>query len=388
MKKLLVLFLIFILGSSCSKEWLDERSNKGQTTPSNLDDLQQILNNADILNGINTGMSLVELLESGTDDHILSQYLYDILAPYQPDVFNAYIFAPDIFSGKTDMDVWNIPYQRVYIANVVLDKLKELTTQDMISYNRIKGEALFHRVNSFYWLSQTYMEAYDATNAKTKPGVPVRLVADPNAKTRRSTMEETYAQMIADAKESLQNCPVTATNPFHPSAAAAAGLLARIYLSMQDYPNALHYADTALEMKNELMDFNTLDTSAYNPIPQYNKEIIWSDVTPSTVFNPAFNTVDTLLFNTYASNDLRTYVYFKNRTDDLHAFNGNYSGSESLFAGIATDELWLIRAECEARQNEVNLAMSDLNHLLVNRFSMGTFIPLAALDAPDALRKV
>ena len=60
---------------------------------------------------------------------------------------------------------------------------------------------------------------------------------------------------------------------------------------------------------------------------------------------------------------------------------GSYSGEYwNRFIGIAVDEILLTRAECYARNNQLELAVDDLNALLVNRYETGTFTDYIAAD--------
>jgi hypothetical protein len=70
-------------------------------------------------------------------------------------------------------------------------------------------------------------------------------------------------------------------------------------------------------------------------------------------------------------------------------FKGNYSGSGGVFSGLALDEVYLIRAECQARLGNIQLAMNDLNTLMRNRWNNKVPYPVfTAIDAKDALRQI
>ena len=78
-----------------------------------------------------------------------------------------------------------------------------------------------------------------------------------------------------------------------------------------------------------------------------------------------------MLYRSYDTNDLRKKVYFKTRGNGP-VFNTSYSGRTFAFSGLATDETYLVRAECNARLGNIALAMTDLNWLLENRYKTGT----------------
>ena len=64
---------------------------------------------------------------------------------------------------------------------------------------------------------------------------------------------------------------------------------------------------------------------------------------------------------------------------------GTYTGSAFPFTGIATDEVYLMRAECNVRLGNLSTATRDLNHLLLNRFKAGTYKPVQYNNAQDLL---
>ena len=59
----------------------------------------------------------------------------------------------------------------------------------------------------------------------------------------------------------------------------------------------------------------------------------------------------------------------------------------TLFTGIATDELYLTRAECYVRQGDSSKALDDLNTLMSKRIKKADFSPYS-LPVPDGLLKL
>jgi len=158
---------------------------------------------------------------------------------------------------------------------------------------------------------------------------------------------------------------------------------------MSDYSNALLYADSALQLNNKLIDFNSLNANAAAPISQFGvEEFFYAILTGSTILGPSIAKIDSNLYRSYAANDLRKTVFFSKNTDGSYAFKGSYAGTTAQYNGLTTDEMYLIRSECNARTGNITAAMNDLNTLLTKRWKSGTFIPLIATTANEALTQI
>ena len=78
--------------------------------------------------------------------------------------------------------------------------------------------------------------------------VPLITSADINAPHKQVTIQEIYDFMIKDVKEAIQQgFPHQSRTVIHPNLGAAYAFLARVYLQMANYEEALKYADMALE---------------------------------------------------------------------------------------------------------------------------------------------
>jgi hypothetical protein len=97
--------------------------------------------------------------------------------------------------------------------------------------------------------------------------------------------------------------------------------------------------------------------------------------------------VDSVLYKSYEAEDLRKLLYFQDaQGNGTVAFEGSYTGvGYELFNGLATDELYLLRSEANARLNNLNDAMDDLNFLLSKRYVTGKFAPRVADTKEEAL---
>lgn len=171
-----------------------------------------------------------------------------------------------------------------------------------------------------------------------------------------------------------------------PSRPAAYGLLSRVYLSMRNYSAASRYADSCLALYNTLLDYNHINQTPTYPIANFNPEVIFHAQGIVNILINSRAKVDSALYNMYSTNDLRKNIFFRNNNNGTYGFRGNYSGGGNLFVGIATDEIYLTKAECLARFGDYKEAMNLLNQLLIKRWKDGTFVPLTAADAGEALQ--
>lgn len=364
------LMLLLIASSACltvasCKKYLDAKPNQTLATPATIDDLQGILNNYNFINARFPAAG-----EVASDNYYLQTADFNSLVERQR-MFYTWQKYDDIGGDYTGS------YGVIEYANIVLDALPNITGGDMQSKNVIKGNGLFLRGTYHFALAQLFAKPYVAATANNDLGIALRLTSDITVKPVRSTLAATYSLILTDLKQSVALLPATIQAKYLPSKPAAYGMLARVYLSMNDYANAGLYADSALDLYNTLIDYNTVSTTATIPFPQFNDEVIYdARAAQAPALAIAKARVDSNLYASYAANDLRKALYFKTNAAGVF-FKPNYTGqnSNSLFTGIATDELYLMKAETQARNGNVTGALTTLNALLLTRYESGTYVP-------------
>ncbi|WP_256007501.1 RagB/SusD family nutrient uptake outer membrane protein [Pedobacter deserti] len=383
-----LILIIFSSGSflSCNKDFLEKKQQQSLVIPASLSDFQSLLDNRDAM----TNNSCHELGIIGADEYSVSDAVWNVLsAPYQK---YGYIWAKDVYEGA-QLDEWNMAYWRILHANTALDGVKQIKPAEVERqlWNNVKGSGLFFRAYNFYQLAQQFCKPYSAT-ASTDPGLPLRLEADIDLLSRRSTVAETYSQIIEDLLTAAPLLPDLPLVKFRPSKASAYALLAKVYLLMANYEKANEYAGLSLAIKSDLIDFKTLSLSARYPFPsdyELNKEVILAvGISNIAITGTARMNVVPDILNNYTTGDLRRQAYFFNNADGRVLFKGSYKGSAAFYTGLATDEVFLIRAESYARMGDKENALKDLNTLRKARFTVAAYQDLAASDANEALRMV
>lgn len=390
MKKLYLILLIVVITeiASCNKkEFLEAIPDTDLFIPTTLDDCQALLDN-DIV--MNEAPVLGEL--SSDNFYIPVSYWQGLNAKEK----NTYVWHPDTFEGLAgNIPDWNTPYKQVFYANIILEALNKLpgTSGNDNRWKAIKGAALFARAHAFYQVAQVFASVYNGNSSGESQGIPLRLHPEVDETSVRSTLQETYNRIITDLQEASNLLPteIPFNNRNRSSRPAAFALLSRVYLSMDKYGDAKTYADSSLQLYNTLIKYDTLNQDLNVPFTKFNAETIFQSqfMTSNVLRGLSISNciVDSTLYRSYQINDLRRAIFFR-----VHPTSGNlnpkgsYTGTNQLFTGIATDEVYLIRAECEARLGNTQAAMNDLNLLLATRWKANTFVPFSAPNADSALK--
>jgi len=367
---------------SCEK-WLEKKPNDNLTVPNNLTDLQGILDNASVMNNASPAFD-----EASADNYFVPPIQYNTLGVRTQE---AYTWQLEYYNWPAE---WGDLYLVVNNCNIVLEGIEtmERTVSNAQIWDNVKGSALFYRSFSFLKAAFIYAKAFDESTASDDYGIVIRLTSDPNAKSVRSTVKQTYEKIIEDLKAALTLLPVTPIHTMRPSRLAVYGTLARAYLSMRMYDSAYKYADLCLSAKSDLLDYKTTEVnpSSNTPIPRFNKETIFYSEVGTHAWGglvPTVGKVDTTLVASYDIKDMRKKVFLRD-FEGYQRFKGSYSSNTlTFFTGIAVDEVLLMRAECLARVGNTDRAMSDLNQLLEKRWVNG-FTPLTAGSAEEALELV
>jgi len=373
------------LHSSCSK-YLDIQSNDGLVIPKTLEDLQKLLDNTLTMN-----RGIGSMGEISADDYFLEQSVLDMQTDM--DRLN-YTWRNNLYNFSND---WSAGYAPVYISNLVLERLGKIerTAANAADYDGIKGAALLAKSNQYLSLLWNYAKAYQSKTAASDLGIVLRNSSDMNDKSKRSSVLACYNTLLNDLRAASDLLQQKSAHVMRPSKATAYGLLARAYLSMAKYDSAYYYADRMLQIKNDLMDYNDpaqVDLTGTNPFSRYNKEIVgYYEQTSNGTPLIRIAQLDTVLYLSFETDDLRKQAYFKPGPSGYQSFKGNYAVASSAwetvspFGGIAVDEVYLIRAECLARAGKPVEAQVDLNKLLATRYKAGTFKRYQLTLATDVL---
>ena len=372
----LILFVVSLFLVTGCRDFLDEKSDAQLAIPETLADQQALLDNLGFLNTEFTSAAAIS-----ADDYYLTDAQFNAI-PFEENK-RLYQWMPDHVAKSSSLgNNWQTCYRAIYICNMTLYTIndKEFTGPEA---DNVRGQALALRAARYLDAAQVWCQVYDVQTAEQSLGLPLRLDPDMSIPSVRASLKETYAQIITDLQAASMLLPSKQISRMRMSRDAAYGLLARTYLYMGDYENALAYAQKALNITSTLMDFSSLDLSSNYPVPNLNEEILfWCATTyESTLMQAKINRE---FYNKYDDNDLRKEVFFNINSANEVVFSGFYNRTNGPNPGVAVDELYLIKAECEARLNNIPAAMVSLNTLLKTRWKPETYVLFSATNPTEA----
>lgn len=371
--KLLVILVLLL--SSCEK-FLEEKSSAKIAFPSSIEDVELLLKDYGNLNA-----AYPYAAEIASDNFFVND---EHLNGASERERKAYRWEPNDNVGP----FWSSPYQAIFSTNVMMEALEDIETDDLQRKSNLYAQALFWRAFYHYALANLFSKPYVTGKTETDSGLPLKKTADIDEVPQRATIKETYDFIIDDVKKAISSLAVTGVNKYQPDKASGYGLLARIFLAMGRYDEAVLYADSCLQLQSTLIDYNEMNRAQNIPFLARNEEVILDvQASVSNLLNRARGRVDTLLIKTYDIHDLRLEAFFTQNDDETNGFKGHYSGASAAiqFVGLATNEMYLIRAECNARAGEIDKALADLNTLLKKRWDKNSFLEVTVREQETLL---
>ncbi|HWB93250.1 MAG TPA: RagB/SusD family nutrient uptake outer membrane protein [Puia sp.] len=379
MRRLYFWAFVLVTAPACNK-FLNKPANASLPSPTTVADFQAMMDQSSLTTWVTPGLGPV----------YVEDYRWAAAASGFADSFSlgVYTWQPALFASVIEAS-WSHPYAAIYTCNTVLANLPQLDrldSADAVAARFVMGQAFFLRAFMYYHLAETFGQPYRPATASTDMGVPLRINENVMANAPRASMLAVYQQIISDLGRAIPRLPAAlqAANRNRPCRGAAYGLLARVWLTCQDYVKAQLYADSSLMSYDSLIDFNALDSTSLHPFSASgNSEVLFQ----CTALNYPLQygrsvLIDSALYNSYSPDDLRRVVFFQPVTSGMmagnHYFKGEYSGLAYLFSGIAVDEIYFISAESKAWNGDLDGALSDVNTLLAKRWRSGRFLPYSA----------
>lgn len=305
---------------------------------------------------------------------------------------------------KSDLAVlataWNQIYATINRTNHVIAKVPNLALTNTFTEalrNQLVGEAYFVRALAYFDLARTWGG--------------VQIVLQPTAsasslpQVKRSSLEDTYAQVLLDLQKAEQLLP-NETNRIRATKKTARALLARFYLYQKNWSEAIKYASYIIDDNTNyslvapyrsfyanntsntkesvfelVYDINNTSGQASQWLAGSNGGTAW--------IRPSQGVYD-LLVDPNIGGDRAALVSKTSSSTDPNILIGNLyyrtDRTDPAFL-IRTAELYLIRAEALAQRNragDLTTALADLNAVR----SRANIKPLVGLGATALLQAI
>ena len=281
-------------------------------------------------------------------------------------------------TNSANASFWSQVYNVIYIANSAVEGLSVSKGVAESVRKQLIGEALFIRALMNFYLANFYGD------------VPLVLTTDftANKIAARASVADLYKQIISDLKDAkadmgpdylgLDN--LAGTERVRATSAVASALLARVYLYQKDWVNAISEATLVidnpvyslesdlnavfLKNSNEAI-FQVMPYEDFNDTYEAQNFLPYSDQTPPLiVLRPsmldAFEPADQRLVNWTGRQIIESDTfYYANKYKVSFKNLGDPHAEYPMVLRLA--EMFLIRAEGYAGQNQISEGLGDLN---------------------------
>ena len=290
---------------------------------------------------------------------------------------------------------WYISYKIINDANTVIEAVEANQTGDA-TRKQLLGECYFLRAFANFNLVRLFARPYSQN--KAAPGIILRTsTSDPSQKAR-ATVEETYKQIVADALKAadLMN---QSRGVEYATKEAAWALLSRAYLYMEDNQDAAAYATKVISSGKFSLASSSAFKTMFANATQSSETIFCIAFTAKEDYGK-FGSIASMIYSDgnsgwgeeYASESIRklmsshpedvrwSYIVpLKDANGDIQTKNGipiyyitKFSfqdASPTLSSPIMfrLAEMYLNRAEAEAKSGNTKAALDDVDAIRKNR---------------------
>ncbi len=422
---IIIAVLVGMFLTAC-ESYLEEMP-QNKLKPSTTDDYAQLLNK-----GYVTGQ-VVPYLDILSDDVDLIAADHVMPGTDNGDVYiSAYMWQDHHEASMLDGDkAFEKFYESIFYCNVVIENIDKASGVELNEVNvertrkNIKGEAYVLRAYSYFYLVNLYAVPYNPETCTTDPGMPITKSTSAEDKAyTRNTVKEVYDLIVDDLLEGIKLMevnPIKKEAKLKFDALSAKALLARVYLYMQDWDNAIKYAEEVIKENPAIFNLYEAGTKLNmenNSGTSWNATNIWgkdylSKDNDNVIFVNGINelmpamsywlfittfSVNKDLARQFETGDVRRFYFMQTYSRDTYAgYRTKLSYAKNRYIGltytmqdsresgytrvIRIEEMYLILAEAYAHKTDgMKKAVDYLNTLRVEKFREGEYTPLKVED--------
>ena len=298
----------------------------------------------------------------------------------------------NLLSGSS---FYNQTYSYINRWNTIISLVDGSKGEDNIK-QLAKAEAKIYRAFDHFMLVNVYAKAYDPATAATDGGICIMDKYDLEAKPIKSTVAQVYDFIQKDIEDALPYLQKVTVDPYHPSLAFAYGLKAKIHLFKHEFSLAKEAAQKSLSYNNTIYDlvaYSKLGGPSMLPVlAGENQEVLsFMYMTGYTEMSFAYTCIlSPELVKLFGTNDARFNLFMNTSSTSLldagagtAYFSVNYTKFFYPTVGMKTTEVYLMLAECYAREGSLSEAIAIINQLRAKRILSGTI----ALPIPKTIKE-
>lgn len=289
----------------------------------------------------------------------------------------------DRVSIMTGSSFYNQAYNYINRWNTIISLVDD-SKGDASTKQLAKAEAKINRAYDHFLLINTYAKAYDPQTAATDGGICIMDKYDLEAQPSKSTVAQVYDFIQKDIEEALPYLQEKPLDVYHPSLAFAYAFKAKVHLFKREIASAKEAAEKSLTYNNQIFDLkaysaqggpsvvavpaaNNVEVLSYQYMTGYNE----MNFAQSYIISPELRTL-------FGTNDARFNLFFNAASTtnlDQGSNTAYWSTQYTRFfystVGMKTTEVYLMLAECYAREDKFSDAVAVLNTLRVKRILSG-----------------
>ncbi|PUZ27283.1 RagB/SusD family nutrient uptake outer membrane protein [Chitinophaga costaii] len=383
--------------TGCKKSFL-ETVPKGKLVAQTVSDYDGLLNTLNLLNVLSANAQI----NMGDEVAAVEPYFTASVLKTQA----SFRWEPMLYQPSDDGGETVVPLQNIYLYNKIITELPGAsggTDQQKLS---IAAEAMAGRAWTYFLLINYYGKPYSTSTAATDPGFPIIQTADVTTTTfTRKNVQQVYDFIINDLVTAIPNLPAQITYRTRMSKAAAEAILGKVYTFMGRFKDALPLLNAAItDLDNQAIpvrlydynvEFNTGGTflpislitgPSYPLLPNNYENVYAKQIVNPWTFNNNEIVISPQTAALFGATDLRLKFYasstYSSRLPYPVAGLMRKQQSSQTQIGVLVPELYLLRAECKCRTNDLAGAKADVETLRGKRMpAADAMIPAAIAGA-------
>jgi hypothetical protein len=291
---------------------------------------------------------------------------------------------------------WEKEFLKIAYANTILTTIDEVegTAQEKALLTQ---DAHFLRAYEYFNLTTLYCLPY-SDETKSELGMPLKRTLVYDEDITRKTLQETIDFIEEELNKALETTqPRDINRLWRISLPAVQAFAARFYLYIHDYVKAEEFANKALQAHSAMVDYETYFSpfmrtytsgggtyvapnapTDYKFDEIYYARILYNHTQNAVPSEDLLNLFDKANDYRYEAFIVENYSYNRASVPGWAAYW--QFGSIGIIHGPTTAEMYIVRAECEARRGDIPGAVSDLNIVRSHRYKSGTYVDLLASD--------